>query len=134
MHLNKTTRYGLFAALEMARRPAPRTVTAATVADSHGVPAAVMAKVFQELVRSGIAVGTRGTRGGYRLSRGASQISVLDVIEVFEPPRQGGAGGGSADDPVERLLAEVDLQVRATFASVTLAALANPHHPGRAPR
>jgi len=132
VHLNKTTRYGLFAALEMARLPASRTVTAAAVAESHDVPPAVMAKVFQELVRSGIAVGTRGTRGGYRLAQGASEISVLDVIEVFEPPRQ--QERGVPDDPVERLLAEVDQQVRATFASVTLAALAHPHHPGRAPR
>ena len=63
IRLNKTTRYALYAAMEMARSAAPAQVTAARVAERYSLPATVTAKVLQQLVRAGIAVGTRGLGG-----------------------------------------------------------------------
>ncbi|HEX5041278.1 MAG TPA: Rrf2 family transcriptional regulator, partial [Candidatus Polarisedimenticolaceae bacterium] len=83
MNLTKSSRYALLAALEMAGA-ADHPVTAADVARRHGTPEAVVAKVLQRLVRAGLAVGTRGSNGGYRLARPASGITVLDVLRVFE--------------------------------------------------
>ncbi len=64
-------------------------VTVAGVADRYGMPRTALAKVFQQLVRAGLALGTRGVGGGYRLARPAPQVSVLDVISAFERPRPG---------------------------------------------
>ena len=86
MQINKSTRYALYAAVEMARAR-DRQVTAGEVADRYSIPATVVPKVFQQLVRSGIAVGTRGSGGGYRLSRPSSRLTVLDIVEAFEPAR-----------------------------------------------
>lgn len=128
MTLSKFSRYALFAAVEMARADG-RPVTVAEVAEPHGIPAAALAKVFQQLVRAGLAVGTRGIGGGYRLARPRTGITVLDVVSVFEPLRLPGrhflhGRPGEAMQPgtaaLQRLFDEVDEGIRATLASVTL--------------
>jgi Rrf2 family protein len=129
MLLNKSTRYALYAAMEMARSWDHGSVTVARVARRYGLPAGALAKVFQRLVHSGTAVGTRGVGGGYRLARPPSRLTVLDVIGVFEPPRQ--AGRCLLEDRVDRtcdpfpacrlreLFEEVDQLTRGTLQSVS---------------
>jgi Rrf2 family protein len=129
MTLSKSSRYALYAALEMARA-GDEPVTVAQVAGPHGIPATALAKVFQQLVRAGIAVGTRGIGGGYRLARRRDEITVLEVVSVFNPPRTPGAdllharANGEPATPqaaaLRRLFDEVDEGIRATLASVTL--------------
>ncbi len=139
MRPNKSTRYALYAAMEMATAPPGEPVTATAVAERYGIPPTVMAKVFQQLVRAGIAAGTRGTGGGYRLARDPAEVTMLDVIQVFEPgPSPGGcllAGEEPAPCPrpeacrLRRIFDEVDGLARNTFASITLATLVAPLHP-----
>lgn len=139
MQVNKSTRYGLYAALEMARGQGDGPVTVAQVAERYRIPQAVLAKVFQQLVKAGLAVGTRGSGGGYRLARKPSQITVLDVVQIFEPVREPGLCllADVAEEPcaefgpcrLRRLFDEVDEQVRATFASVSLETLAGGGRP-----
>ena len=45
-----------------------------------------MAKVLQRLAKMGVIVSHHGTRGGYRLSRSANQISVADIIQAIDGP------------------------------------------------
>ena len=131
MKTQRSTRHALYAALEMAAAAPGELVTAAEVAARHELPPAVVAKVFQRLAQAGLAIGARGVAGGYRLARPAAEITVLEVIEVFEqlgsPPRPGRA---AAEPEAERRLAglfgEIDEQVRATLASVSLATLVSP--------
>lgn len=122
MNLPKSARYALYAAIEMARVEDGGSVTAAEVAERHGIPPAVLAKVLQNLVRAGVAHGARGSGGGYRLARKPSDVTVLEILEIFEPPSSlsDRRGGGA----VERLFQEVDGSARATLASVTLGTLA----------
>lgn len=127
MRLSKSTRYALAAAVDMSERwESGGAVTAAEVAARHGAPEDVVAKVFQKLVRGGIALGTRGVRGGYRLATKPSRLTVLDVMRVFEPSSiaSRGAGAPKGDPRLERLFDEVDVLVSSTFASITLATLA----------
>lgn len=129
MTLSKFSRYALYATLEMARA-GDRPVTVGQVAVPHHIPLTALAKVFQQLVRAGLAVGTRGIGGGYRLARPRSEITVLDVVSVFEPLRPPGHDllharpDGELGPPhtvtLRRLFDEVDEGTRATLASVTL--------------
>ena len=122
--LNKSTRYALHAALELASRGASEEpVTVASMAGRHAIPAAVLAKVLQQLVRSGIAVGTRGAHGGYRLARPASQVTLAEVIEAFEPARAEDDDLDDEDDRLREMLDQVDAMARSAFASLTLEAL-----------
>lgn len=133
MTVSKSARYALHASLEMALA-GEDLVTVGSVAARYGMPQTALAKVFQQLVRAGLAVGTRGIGGGYRLARAASAISVLDVIAVFEPPHAPGrcllTEGDDDGCPrhaacgLRRLFDEADELLRCTFASVSLATLA----------
>lgn len=132
LRLGKSSLYALTAALEMAHAPDGR-VTVADLAARHAVPPGALAKALQALVHAGIAAGTRGVGGGYRLARPASAISVLDVVQVFQPLHGGAVRIGARATPslaqppvlgLLGLLAEVDEHVRCTFASVSLQTLA----------
>jgi Rrf2 family nitric oxide-sensitive transcriptional repressor len=132
MTITKSTRYALYAAAEMAMAT-DGLVTVSAVASRYGIPETALAKVFQQLVRSGLATGTRGIGGGYRLARPASKITVLDVLHVFERPRRAGDcllhdGPGdscpqSSACRLHWLFNEVDELVRCTYESVTLETL-----------
>ncbi|MBK8977416.1 MAG: Rrf2 family transcriptional regulator [Planctomycetes bacterium] len=142
MRYTKSTRYALYATLEMAL--VDRPVTVGEVAERYGIPEAVLAKVLQGLVRAGIARGVRGVGGGYVLARAAGEITTFDVIAVFDPPRRVGhcllseterpgqdtgadhdsvACQHSIDCRLRALFDEVDEVVRCTFSSVTLETL-----------
>ena len=129
MTLSKFSRYALYAAVEMARS-GDRPVTVGEVAGPHNIPPSALAKVLQQLVRARLAEGTRGIGGGYRLARPRSEITVLDVVTVFEPLRAPGHDllhsrkNNRAMPPhtatLQRLFDEVDEGTRVTLASVTL--------------
>ena len=139
MTITKSTRYALYAAAEMAMAgEAPTTVAA--VAERYGIPEGALAKVFQQLVRAGLAAGTRGIGGGYRLSRPAKKITVLEVMHVFER-RRDPAGCLLHEGPgqpcpkmsacgLHWLFNEVDELVRSTYESVAFRPTRRPA-PGR---
>ena len=133
MQIGKSALYALYAAMEMARAEAGAPVTVTQVAERYRIPETALAKALQQLVRSGLCIGTRGVGGGYRLAREAGEISVLDVLDAFTAPRR--PQQCLLDDaPREcpevascrlgKLFAEVDDLARATFASTSLATLA----------
>ncbi len=126
MRLSRSTHYALAATLEMAAVD-DEPVSVSRVAARNGIPETALAKVVQQLVRAGIAEGTRGVGGGYRLTRKPREISLLDVIRVFEPaesrtPRE--LREGFAFARLGPLFAEVDEMVQCTFESITLETLA----------
>jgi len=129
MRLSKAARHALLAAAEMARSKHDGLVTVTQVARRHEIPEAALAKVLQRLVRSGLAVGVRGVHGGYRLARRPSEITILDVLDVFESSAlHVAATGGTrpdrdaapATDRVGMLFDSIDEQRRSTLSSVTL--------------
>jgi len=134
VNLNKTTRYALHAALELALADG-RPLTTAQIAARYEIPENVVAKVLQQLVRAGLASASRGVGGGYRLARPAAEVSIQELIELFEPAPTpdtcmfrdlpGAACPGESEPRcrLQSLFQEVDETVRATFASVTLATL-----------
>lgn len=66
--------------LSQANDPVP----AARLADLHGVSRTYLAKHLQSLSRAGLVHPTEGRDGGYVLTRGASKITVLDVVQAVD--------------------------------------------------
>ena len=62
------------------------TVVVAEIAKSQGIPNAFAAKILQKLVRAELVQSIKGVKGGVRLARKPSQISLLDVIEAIRGP------------------------------------------------
>ncbi|MFA1537824.1 RrF2 family transcriptional regulator [Actinomadura monticuli] len=49
-----------------------------------GGPAAYLAKQLQALVKGGVLAATTGPRGGFRLARPASEITLLHIVEAVD--------------------------------------------------
>ncbi|BDH58414.1 Rrf2 family transcriptional regulator [Tsukamurella sp. PLM1] len=62
--------------------PAP----AARLAESYDLPAAYLGKQLQALARAGITESVAGRRGGVRLARPASRITLMDVVAAIDGP------------------------------------------------
>jgi len=90
-----------------------------------------LAKVLPRLARAGLIESVRGPRGGFTLARAAECISLLDIYEAIEGPI--GTGGCLLGSPVcsgpgcplGGLVQSVHQQIRNTFASTSLAQLAD---------
>jgi Rrf2 family transcriptional regulator, nitric oxide-sensitive transcriptional repressor len=76
---SQTTEYAMRAMAWLALTPGT-LVSTLTLAEKTKVPPHYLAKVLQQLSAAQLIVGRRGVRGGYKLSRPPSQITVLDVV------------------------------------------------------
>jgi Rrf2 family protein len=68
----------------LAAAPEGRGLPSAKLAEFHDLPPAYLAKHLQALSRAGIVTADRGVRGGYRLGRAPSKISLLDIVFAIE--------------------------------------------------
>ena len=86
LRLSKKADYALMAMKHLTVRIDAASASAREIAEAYDIPVELMAKVLQRLVRRGLLTSHQGTRGGYRLSRSASMISVADVIQAIDGP------------------------------------------------
>ena len=84
MRISEGVEWGIHCCTLLAALPPDRTLPSARLAEYHGVPPAYLAKHLQALSRAGLVESVPGPRGGYRLARGANEITVLDVVEAIE--------------------------------------------------
>ena len=87
LRLSKKADYALMSMKHLAcRHEAGGSSSAREIAESYEIPLELLAKVLQRLVRARLLVSVQGTRGGYRLGRAATTISVADVIQAVDGP------------------------------------------------
>jgi FeS assembly SUF system regulator len=60
--------------------------SASDLAAITGLGLPTVSKLLKALARAGLVSSTRGSHGGYRLSRTAAEISAADVIDALEGP------------------------------------------------
>ena len=85
LRLSKKSDYALISMKHLAMRP-DASSSAREISEAYDIPLELLAKVLQRLVRARLLASVQGTRGGYRLSRSASLISVADVIQAVDGP------------------------------------------------
>lgn len=117
---------------------ADRPVPSARLAELHDVSGSYLAKQLQALARAGLIHSVQGHAGGYQLTRPATEITVLDVVEAVDGPapafscteiRQRGPLATPAEDcrlpcGVNRAMMAADRAWRAALRGVTIADLA----------
>jgi Rrf2 family protein len=86
LRLSKKADYALMAMKHLAMRPDAASASAREIAEQYDIPIELMAKVLQRLARRGLLRSHQGTRGGYRLSRASSAISIADIIQAIDGP------------------------------------------------
>src|SRR6478672_4538679 len=86
IRLGKLTDYGLVLMTYIARNHDRSLHTARDLAFESGLPLPTVSKLLKELVQGGLLVSHRGIRGGYSLARKPREVSVAEIIAVFEGP------------------------------------------------
>lgn len=84
MHIPAKVDYGMRALLTLAERDEP--ATADVLATAQGLPAKFLGAILNDLRRAGIVASQRGSDGGYRLARPATDVSVADVMRALDGP------------------------------------------------
>ncbi|MFI5937687.1 RrF2 family transcriptional regulator [Actinoplanes sp. NPDC051494] len=117
---------------------ADQPVPAARLAELHDVSASYLAKQLQLLSRAGLVASVQGHAGGYRLTRPAEQITVLDIVEAVDGGapafvcteiRQRGpmatpAEACTAPCAIDRAMRAADEAWRQSLRDITIASLA----------
>lgn len=85
LKLTKKADYGLIALKHLAVQ-GPASSSAKEIAETYGVPVALLSKILQKLVKNGFLQSEHGTNGGYKLARPAAEITALEVIRCIDGP------------------------------------------------
>jgi Rrf2 family transcriptional regulator, cysteine metabolism repressor len=107
--------YALSALVELHRLQAAGPVPIAELARRRQIPVQFLEQLFASLRRAGILRSQRGVKGGYTLARPASEVTVLELVEVLDGPLGADASGifAQAAQAASTVLSE------ATVASVS---------------
>lgn len=72
--------------IRLAKMPAGSVAQVRDIAAAEALPESYLAKIFQDLAKSGIIHSHRGASGGFSLARPPEQITLRQVIEAVEGP------------------------------------------------
>jgi Rrf2 family protein len=121
------TRLALFAVFQLAADPRKQHA-AAEIAQRFGISVNHLSKVLRTLGRAGLVEALRGAGGGYRFKGNPRRVTLLDVIELFEPIGAA-AGDQEPEGPsaegraLHRVFDEIDDIARGTLSSISLATM-----------
>jgi Rrf2 family protein len=87
MKMSEGVEWALHCCLNLALLDPDEAVTATRLAAFHDLPAAYLNKQLQALARAEIVSSVPGRKGGFRLARPPSRITLLDVVAAIEGPQ-----------------------------------------------
>lgn len=84
MRLTTKGRYAVTAMLDLSLNFDLGAITLADISDRQGISLSYLEQLFARLRKQGLVSSSRGPGGGYRLSRTAGEITVMDVISAVD--------------------------------------------------
>jgi Rrf2 family iron-sulfur cluster assembly transcriptional regulator len=84
MRLTTKGRYAVTAMLDLSLNYGLGAITLADISERQGISLSYLEQLFARLRKQGLVSSSRGPGGGYRLSRAAESITVLDVIAAVD--------------------------------------------------
>lgn len=97
MRLTTKGRYAVTAMLDLSLNYGMGSITLADISDRQGISLSYLEQLFARLRKQGLVSSSRGPGGGYRLSRDADDITVLDVISAVDEKVDSTACEGQAN-------------------------------------
>ncbi len=82
MFRSKALSYAILAATEVAKQGDGAGVQAAAVAKEYDLPSAYGAKIMSQLAKANVLQSDRGPNGGFKLTRAANKITLLEIYEA----------------------------------------------------
>ena len=87
IRLTKQTDYGIVLMTRLAASATSDTLwSASELAEATRLPTPMVSKILKRLVRGGLLDSQRGARGGYSLSRPATDVTVAQIVAALEGP------------------------------------------------
>ena len=83
--LSQSAEYALRSAIHLAQLRDSTWLPADAVADALGAPRNYLSKLLNTLAAQGHLESQRGPKGGFRLARSSSKITVGEIVAVFDP-------------------------------------------------
>jgi Rrf2 family protein len=129
VRLSTKTRYGLRILVQIAleNRCGNRLARGRTIAEKQGITEPYLEQIMIPLKRAGMVGAVRGCNGGYELRRPPSEITVLDLIELFDGPidfadclRGESKCSRLADCPTRGVWESLSLRLRGAASAITL--------------
>ena len=84
MKVSAQEEYGLRCLLQLARLDEGEFLTLGQMAEREGISPANAGKLLWLLSKAGLVASIRGTKGGYRLARPATEIHLNEIIKVLD--------------------------------------------------
>jgi Rrf2 family transcriptional regulator, iron-sulfur cluster assembly transcription factor len=126
LKLSRKTLFAIEAVLDIAYHAGAEPVQSREITRRQGIPRRYLEQALQNLVRSGVLVGVRGPRGGYRLARERRRITVAEIIRAVrnsddeDDALQEQGGSPLGHKVVRPLWQELQSEVLARLDGVTL--------------
>jgi len=126
MRLTTKGRYAVTAMLDLSLNYGIRPITLADISDRQGISLSYLEQLFANLRRQGLVSSSRGPGGGYRLSRSADEVTVLDVVSAVDEKVDATRceGKGNCDNGEQCLSHEIwqslSDQIRLYLSNITL--------------
>lgn len=127
MRLTTKGRYAVTAMLDLSLNYGEGPITLAEISNRQGISLSYLEQLFARLRRQGLVSSSRGPGGGYRLSRPALEISIIEVItavdENIDHTQCGGKGNCQGDEPCisHELWQNLSNQISEFLAGISLA-------------
>ena len=85
LRVTKLTDYATVVMTVLAARQGA-VLSSAELAELAGLEATTVSKLLKPLAQAGLVEGFRGAQGGYRLTRDAGAVSLIEIVEAMEGP------------------------------------------------
>lgn len=134
MRLTTKGRYAVTAMLDLALHATKSPVPLADISQRQGISLSYLEQLFARLRKQGLVDSARGPGGGYRLSRSANEIAVVEVINAIDEKvnvtRCGGKGDCHDGQPclTHELWMDLSAQIHQFLSSITLGQLVERRH------
>jgi FeS assembly SUF system regulator len=139
LRISKLTDYGTVILAFLAAHPREMH-TASEVADRTRLGLPTVSKLLKSLHRAGLVASTRGSHGGYELSRPATQITAAAIVDAIEGPfALTECSGKHSECGIESTCGvghawqRVNSAIHRALSDVSLAELAGLERPGKVP-
>ncbi len=81
---SRSCQYALRAVIYLSKREEGSSVHVREISDALDIPHHFLGKILQVLNRDGLVVSTKGSNGGFRLGRPASDIRLGDIVDTID--------------------------------------------------
>ncbi len=95
------------------------------IAEMQAIPERYLVQILLQLKGAGLVASTRGSAGGYRLTRAPDSISLSDVLEAIDGPNPDRLPTGPAAHALAAVWRDVRAAEKAVLDRTTLAQLAS---------